>query len=81
MQVMVVGAGVFITIPLMLKELPGPYALLGWLGDAPASAMIVAAALCGGPFAGPRNGSPRVAGSEQKQTTGPRAGRTGRVRA
>jgi amino acid transporter len=29
---MVVGAGVFATIPLMLKELPGPYALLGWLG-------------------------------------------------
>ncbi len=29
---MVVGAGVFITIPFMLKELPGPYALLGWLG-------------------------------------------------
>jgi amino acid transporter len=29
---MVVGAGVFMTIPLMLKELPGPYALLGWLG-------------------------------------------------
>ena len=28
----VVGAGVFITIPLMLKELPGPYALLGWIG-------------------------------------------------
>jgi amino acid transporter len=28
---MVVGAGVFITIPPMLKELPGPYALLGWL--------------------------------------------------
>jgi amino acid transporter len=28
---MVVGAGVFISIPLMLKELPGPYALLGWL--------------------------------------------------
>ena len=28
---MVVGAGVFITIPLMLKELPGPAALLGWL--------------------------------------------------
>jgi amino acid transporter len=28
---MVVGAGVFVTIPLMLKELPGPYALLGWL--------------------------------------------------
>src|SRR5437870_13049584 len=27
----IVGAGVFITIPLMLKELPGPYALLGWL--------------------------------------------------
>src|SRR5712691_5305481 len=28
---MIVGAGVFVTIPLMLKELPGPYALLGWL--------------------------------------------------
>src|SRR5262249_6130851 len=28
---MVVGGGVFVTIPLMLKELPGPYALLGWL--------------------------------------------------
>jgi amino acid transporter len=28
---MVVGAGVFLTIPYMLKELPGPYALLGWL--------------------------------------------------
>lgn len=28
---MIVGAGVFITIPLMLLELPGPYALLGWL--------------------------------------------------
>ena len=28
---MIVGAGVFITIPLMLKVLPGPYALLGWL--------------------------------------------------
>src|SRR6185369_7556661 len=28
---MIVGAGVFITIPPMLKELPGPYALLGWL--------------------------------------------------
>src|ERR1700694_5451018 len=28
---MIVGAGVFITMPLMLKELPGPYALLGWL--------------------------------------------------
>src|SRR5262245_20578827 len=28
---MIVGAGVFITIPLMLRELPGPYALLGWL--------------------------------------------------
>jgi amino acid transporter len=27
----VVGAGVFVTIPLMLRELPGPYALLGWL--------------------------------------------------
>lgn len=28
---MVVGAGVFITIPPMLTKLPGPYALLGWL--------------------------------------------------
>ncbi len=28
---MIVGAGVFITIPLMLEKLPGPYALLGWL--------------------------------------------------
>src|SRR5262245_31574333 len=29
---MVVGAGVFATIPFMLKELPGPYAVLGWVG-------------------------------------------------
>src|SRR5438270_4511258 len=29
---MIVGAGVFITIPLMLGKLPGPYALLGWVG-------------------------------------------------
>jgi amino acid transporter len=29
---MIVGAGVFVTIPLMLEKLPGPYALLGWLG-------------------------------------------------
>src|SRR5437660_10160868 len=28
---MIFGAGVFITFPLRLKELPGPYALLGWL--------------------------------------------------
>ncbi len=28
---MIIGAGVFITIPFMLKELPGAYALLGWL--------------------------------------------------
>src|SRR5438552_18609861 len=28
---MIVGAGVFITIPLILGQLPGPYALLGWL--------------------------------------------------
>ena len=28
---MIVGAGVFITIPPMLGEMPGPYALLGWL--------------------------------------------------
>src|SRR5947208_12196950 len=35
---MIVGAGVFITIPLMLGKLPGPYALLGWLA---AGALIV----------------------------------------
>jgi amino acid transporter len=29
---MIVGAGVFVTIPPMLGVLPGPYALLGWLG-------------------------------------------------
>ena len=29
---MIVGAGVFVTIPPMLGLLPGPYALLGWLG-------------------------------------------------
>ncbi len=29
---LVVGAGVFATIPLMLDHLHGPYALLGWLG-------------------------------------------------
>jgi basic amino acid/polyamine antiporter, APA family len=28
---LIVGAGVFVTIPMMLKELPGPYALWGWL--------------------------------------------------
>jgi amino acid transporter len=28
---MTVGAGVFVTVPLMLGKLPGPYALLGWL--------------------------------------------------
>src|SRR5437870_285476 len=28
---MIVGAGVFITIPLMLTKVPGPYALLGWV--------------------------------------------------
>jgi amino acid transporter len=28
---MIVGAGVFVTIPFMLDKLPGPYALLGWL--------------------------------------------------
>jgi amino acid transporter len=28
---MIVGAGVFVTVPLMVKELPGPYALLGWI--------------------------------------------------
>jgi amino acid transporter len=36
---MIVGAGVFITIPLMLVKLPGPYALLGWLA---AGALILA---------------------------------------
>lgn len=29
---MVVGAGIFVTIPPMLEKLAGPYALLGWLG-------------------------------------------------
>jgi amino acid transporter len=29
---MIVGAGVFITIPMMLDKLPGIYALLGWVG-------------------------------------------------
>ena len=27
----IVGAGIFATIPLMRKELPGPYLLLGWV--------------------------------------------------
>jgi amino acid transporter len=31
---MIVGAGVFATIPIMLQVLPGPYALLGWVGAA-----------------------------------------------
>jgi amino acid transporter len=29
---MIVGAGVFATIPFMLGKLPGPYAVLGWVG-------------------------------------------------
>jgi amino acid transporter len=29
---MIVGAGIFANIPLILKKLPGPYALLAWLG-------------------------------------------------
>src|SRR5262249_21615444 len=29
---MVVGAGIFVTIPPMLEKMPGPYALLGWIG-------------------------------------------------
>ena len=28
---MIVGAGVFVTVPLMLRELPAPYVILGWL--------------------------------------------------
>lgn len=28
---MIVGAGVFLTVPMMLQKVPGPYALLGWL--------------------------------------------------
>src|SRR5262245_19535243 len=28
---MIVGAGVFATIPLMLVKVPGPYAILGWV--------------------------------------------------
>ncbi|HEV8062794.1 MAG TPA: APC family permease [Gemmataceae bacterium] len=31
---MIVGAGIFVTVPVMLKEFPGPYALLGWLAAA-----------------------------------------------
>ena len=31
---MIVGAGVFITIPYMLKDLPGPYAALAWVAGA-----------------------------------------------
>ena len=31
---MIVGAGVFVTVPLMLKEFPGPYGVLGWLAAA-----------------------------------------------
>jgi amino acid transporter len=27
----IVGAGVFLAVPLMIQKLPGPYALLGWL--------------------------------------------------
>ncbi len=37
--IMVVGAGVFITIPYMLLKLPGPLALLGWVA---AGALILA---------------------------------------
>lgn len=29
---MVIGAGIFITIPLILGKLPGPYAVLAWVG-------------------------------------------------
>jgi amino acid transporter len=35
---LIVGAGVFATIPFMLRELPGPYAVFGWLA---AGALIV----------------------------------------
>lgn len=31
---LIVGAGVFVTIPYMLRELPGPYAVLGWVAGA-----------------------------------------------
>ena len=30
-MIMIVGAGVFISVPLMLQSLPGPYAVLGWI--------------------------------------------------
>jgi amino acid transporter len=39
---MVVGAGVFVTIPDTLGKLPAPYALLGWLAT---SALILAGRL------------------------------------
>lgn len=31
---MIVGSGVFLTIPLMLERIPGPYAILGWVAGA-----------------------------------------------
>jgi amino acid transporter len=31
---MVVGAGIFVTVPLILRELPGPWALLAWVAGA-----------------------------------------------
>src|SRR4051794_10082452 len=39
---MIIGAGVFATIPHMLARLPGPYALLGWLA---AGALVLADSL------------------------------------
>jgi amino acid transporter len=30
----IVGAGIFATVPLMLKEVPGPWAVLGWVAGA-----------------------------------------------
>lgn len=39
---MIVGAGVFATVPLLLKELPGPYAILSWVA---AGALIFVDAL------------------------------------
>jgi len=51
---MIVGAGVFITIPLMLQKLPGPYAVLGWVG---AGALILVDGLIWGELAATLPGS------------------------
>lgn len=51
---LVVGAGIFVTIPPMLGKLPGPYALLGWLG---AGALILVDSLIWGELGATMPGS------------------------